>query len=124
MSNEQARVKPTDQDKADAKAKHKRLFVVTTTIDDGEDGKLAYEVLCRMPRRVEWQRYIDAAQAGKRNKSMVTLFTQCLVWPSLKELADEFEEFPPLETMLPGMFVSVLDEIYEGEGKKLGSGSS
>jgi hypothetical protein len=129
-TGEVIKFRPSDQDKADAKAKHRRVFVVEAKVKDeddaGDDVKLVYEVLCRQPKRVEWQRYINvsAADRGKAQGALITIFTQCLVWPTLKELAPEFDDLPPLETMLAGIFLATVEEAFEGEGKKLGSGST
>lgn len=110
-------VKPSDADRAEAEKAHRRLYAVTSA---------GHEVLCRQPRRVEWRRFMDVSTAdkGKVYSAMITLFTQCLVWPKPKspeagELEQVFEDEPQAETMLASNFIGELQKGFDGDAKKL-----
>jgi hypothetical protein len=110
--SEEGKLRPSQADEDKVKGEHRKVFGV-------EAG--GYKVLCRGPKRAEWRRFLDVATAdgGKRYGASVTLFSQCLVWPSSKELDAVYDDEPVLESSLVSNFVAALQEGYDGEAKKL-----
>jgi hypothetical protein len=114
-------MKPSDQDRAKAEAENKHVYAVKVAA-----GEFEIEVICRRSKRVEWRRFLDVAAAdpAKRYGATLTLFSQCLVWPAMRDLEPLFDEWPQVETLLASEFVGALQGDLEGDAKKLGAGSS
>lgn len=110
--SEENKLAPTPADLERVKAEHKRVYEV-------EAG--GHVVLCRGPKRVEWNRFLEVAmgEAGKRYAASKTLFSQCLVHPSSKEFERVCDDEPVLESALVANFVATLQSEYEGSAKKL-----
>lgn len=121
MSTDENKLCPSEADVEKAQAAHRKVYNLTAG---------GHEVLCRGPKRPEWNRFLDVAlnaaksEGAKGYAASKTLFTQCLIWPTAKEFDSVCDDEPMLESALASAFVSALQEGYAGEAKKLLAASS